>query len=394
MPSHTPPKGCLVLFFGVWTVGGVLFCVFGFVLPMLRIQDARSWDEVPCTVLESRLGVHSDSEGTSYSVEVRFAYEVDGQAYESERYKLSSSSGPRGARERALERIPAGTETVCFVDPEEPDGAVLERGMTDEWIFGLVGLIFAAIGPGGYWLFSRASRRRQELGEELGLDVHGPTGTLGLTKSSTTYEMRDGAEGPIHLAPGTKRAFRTWALGFATLLWNGVTWGLLVVAVLREEHPETAAVVLGVGFAIAGVGLALAFVHALLGLLGPRIAVTLDEAHLDPGTETTLEYEVHGGTGGMTRLAFTLEERELTAGSESVSSRTRRTEELYETDRRTLFLGGTAELVVPADAEPSFEDEDSGRRWVLCARGTRSWRPDLREEWVLWVHPGGEAAGS
>ncbi len=35
-------------------------------------------------------------------------------------------------------RLPAGTKTVCFVNPDDPLDAVIERGPTRELLFGLV----------------------------------------------------------------------------------------------------------------------------------------------------------------------------------------------------------------------------------------------------------------
>ena len=54
------------------------------------------------------------------------------------------------------------------MNPEQPGEAVLDRGWGGEWVFGLIGLIFTLIGPGGYVFSRRAMQRTLRRTEERG----------------------------------------------------------------------------------------------------------------------------------------------------------------------------------------------------------------------------------
>ena len=89
----------LALFFTAFLLMGGLTTYFLFVRPLVNIQRARSWQSVPCRVISSRLQSHSGSKGgTTYSVDILYAYAVDGKDYRSNRYDFmgGSSSGYGG----------------------------------------------------------------------------------------------------------------------------------------------------------------------------------------------------------------------------------------------------------------------------------------------------------
>lgn len=134
--SSTPwACGCLLVSLVFLLVGGLFFTTSWGTLA--RVNDARSWEAVPCVIEDigmEDLGT-STLEGrktkTSYRIKVRFFYEVQGRTYRSERYEF----GPDGtydrlALEETIERLPAGSRTTCWFDPDDPGAAVLSRSST------------------------------------------------------------------------------------------------------------------------------------------------------------------------------------------------------------------------------------------------------------------------
>src|SRR5262245_9530536 len=113
-------------------LGGVL-CYFFFVRPAQRILAARTWQEVPCTIVESSVQTHSDEDGSTYSVNVVFTYSVDGSEYRSDRYKfMGGSSSGYDSKAKVVAALPAGTRTTCWVNPADPTDAVVNRGFTPD----------------------------------------------------------------------------------------------------------------------------------------------------------------------------------------------------------------------------------------------------------------------
>ncbi|HEV7668846.1 MAG TPA: DUF3592 domain-containing protein [Thermoanaerobaculia bacterium] len=139
------------LFFGLFLLVGLGLSVF-FGRPVLRTIAARSWPEVPCTILYSAVRSHSGDDSTTYSVEAVYEYEIGGRRYKSSRYRFlgGSTSGYEG-KAAVVARLPVGSRAFCFVDPKDSYNAVLDRSFGG-WVFLLlVPLAFLAVGVGGVY---------------------------------------------------------------------------------------------------------------------------------------------------------------------------------------------------------------------------------------------------
>jgi hypothetical protein len=86
--------------------GGMLF--FWFLPSLAKAVGSARWTETPCTVISSRVKSHSDSDGTTYSVDIFYRYTVDGREFKSNRFGLfvGSSSGHRAKAEVVARYIP------------------------------------------------------------------------------------------------------------------------------------------------------------------------------------------------------------------------------------------------------------------------------------------------
>lgn len=121
-------------------IAGGLFYVLYF-LPNARIAGARHWHEVPCEVLEV--------EFVGHSLEVRFRYQFQGEEYQSDRYDLMvGESGEDAWARDAFVRLKKNPLTVCYVNPDDPSEAVLDRDRRHPTIALLLPAIMATIGLG------------------------------------------------------------------------------------------------------------------------------------------------------------------------------------------------------------------------------------------------------
>jgi hypothetical protein len=150
----------------VWILGFLsLFLLVGigtsflFVGPAFKVLKAKSWPAVPCTIQSSEVGVHEGDDSDTYSVDVSFSYTVQGQEHKSDRYHfLGVSTGGRQAKERIVRRLPPLTRTVCYVNPDDPSEAVLNRDFsTDYFLAALVPLIFVFASLGAIVLTLRST---------------------------------------------------------------------------------------------------------------------------------------------------------------------------------------------------------------------------------------------
>lgn len=156
-----------LLFFSAVALVGATFGYF-FAYPDVRETiAARRWAAVPCTILRSAVRLSRSSTGVgsrsrtdpSYDVDVWYKYEYAGHQHYGGRYQITPlRQGGFGAYERIqrkVDAIPAGSRATCYVDPTDPDNAVIERGVTGGTLlqvgipgafalFGLLGIAFVA----------------------------------------------------------------------------------------------------------------------------------------------------------------------------------------------------------------------------------------------------------
>ena len=158
----SPEKGCLVFFFLMFSLLGVAGSYFALWKPLSGLLASRLWTETRCDVLSSRVEEVGDE---SYGVDIRYTWIFDDSRHEGSRYDFmsDSASGGREGKQRIVDRYPPGARVACWVDPNDPNEAVLSRSLSSRYLIGLLPLPFLAIGLGGLiWAFRpgrRASRR-------------------------------------------------------------------------------------------------------------------------------------------------------------------------------------------------------------------------------------------
>jgi len=156
MNTRSLGPGCLMLF--ALPFAGVGLFMGGWTAKTLwDYGEMRTWQEVPCTVLEAELESHSDSDGgTTYEATARYRYTFDGREYTGTRVALDSGADNIGSfQQDAHDELSKHRQEQrpfrCFVNPEDPAQSVLYR----ELRFGLLAfkMLFALVfGGAGFGL--------------------------------------------------------------------------------------------------------------------------------------------------------------------------------------------------------------------------------------------------
>jgi len=169
-------KGFMTIFFGVFFLMGSLFTIL-IVGEAWKQLAPWLWPRTDCTILASGVGETGDDQDP-YRPLVRYRYEVDGRAYESDRYVRSGggTSSFDTARDQAAQYLP-GDPATCRVSPHHAALSVLEPRVP--WIGFVVffPLIFVAIGGGGLWATWRSfSSKEEEAVESISQHAASPRG--------------------------------------------------------------------------------------------------------------------------------------------------------------------------------------------------------------------------
>lgn len=130
---------------------------------LLAGQQSLQWPTVVGEVFDAQISQIAGSQsGRSWTLRVRYAYEVGGQSYENDRLAFSRQIGGRTriqADDELLHYVPGGPVVVHY-DPGRPHRSVLQPGPDRRAYFGLsvgVGLIVIAL---LFWAVPTRSGRR------------------------------------------------------------------------------------------------------------------------------------------------------------------------------------------------------------------------------------------
>ncbi len=392
--------GCLVLFGAVFVIVGCVLATIFVAAPLWRAHTARDWVEVPCTILESRVGRSESDDGTTYRVEVRYEYryaagvgaDQPAPRYESDRYDFSNGVYTSGRRQKqaAVDRVPPGAKTTCRVNPRRPDEAVLEAGLPSTMGLGLLTLLFPLAGAAAIAFGIRGMRReraRREGRLPRSIDARPPA----------TANQPDDMQGPCVLEPAAGRRGKALGIGVLAVVWNGIVWTIFIAAILPEMRGGLSGwfgVLFISIFLLFGLLIAGAAVHAVLALANPRIRLTLNRRAVRPGERLEVQWECEGNASRIDSLIMTVEGWEEATYSQGTTTTTDRrifaripvkTVEGF----REIETGRTA-VAMPADAAPTFEAPRNKLRWLLSVRGViRHW-PDIDDSHEIRVLPPGK----
>jgi hypothetical protein len=388
--SRKAGSGCLVLFFAVFALAGLAFSSF-FAVGAWKSVRALSWRETPCTLLASSVRSHGDT----FSVAVRYAYALDGRAYTGERFNfLSGSSSAHDSKAAWVAAHPAGSRMTCWVNPADPNDAVLQRGLTWEYLFALIPGVFVAVGVGGgVWAFRGWRRERRALAGPLAAHP-------GLHPGAVPEDLPGGpasdilpaiSRGPVTL-DSTSPVAKFFGLLAINAVWNGLT-GVFVWKVVegwREGAGDGCLTAFMIPFALVGILLLVSIPHQFLAMFNPRPRLALDRG-LRLGEGARLSWRWHGRSGRVRRLKLVLtgmEQASYRRGtSTTTESKTFASIPLLDTDQPGTIPEGSIQVTVPADSMHTFQASNNKILWRIDVEGEIPGWPDVAEQFPVDVGP-------
>lgn len=143
--SHTPRLKNLIGFFALMVAlqGAAFLLLYLLVLqPRWVSQAASDWAETPCEILSLKLLGNSPAK-----LKIHYRYDYQGVTYESTRYDLLlGESGEDAWAREAYIKLSMSDHTTCYVNPQQPSMAIIDRDRRHPRIALLLPAIFCAIG--------------------------------------------------------------------------------------------------------------------------------------------------------------------------------------------------------------------------------------------------------
>jgi len=383
-----PGRLIMGAFFGVFLLAGCGAAYALFVGPVLQIFAARNWTQVPCEIVSSRVKTNSDSDGNTYSVDIVYRYTYHDRTYTSNQYHFmtGSSSGYRGKAE-VVNRLPLGSQTTCYIDPANPADAVLERDANGELWFGLIPLVFVAVGAGGL-IFTF----RKKAGDSGGFIV--PKPALATTGGTASRPLASGVadQGPQTLKPSASPKAKMLGVILAALFWNGiVSIFIFSVGAGKWDGFSWFMGLFLIPFILVGLGLIGAVFYQLMALFNPRPRLTVSRGVLLPGDTIDVSWELQGRIDRLQGLQIALEGREEATYGRGTNTSTDKEVfaliQIVDTADPVAMHSGSAKLHVPPGAMHSFKAANNKIVWALKVHGEIPRWPDIKDEYPVEVSP-------
>ncbi len=412
---------------GVSGFGGLIGCfgmVFGFVFssmffgmgslflwmialqPALKIWDAATWVETPCTITKSE--VEGDE---SYKVVVEYDYEISGKQHSGNQYNFfSMSTGGRTSKERIAAQYKEGTQHACFVNPSEPTESVIDRSFSSSMWWGLFPIPFILVGLVGYWfvffgrsklnLAERAAKMQQEAmtGSQSGktfspLSANRVASLLELSNSDYDEEDLFEEPGPVTLEPDASRFGIAIVLFVFATFWNGIVSIFVFQRLgdwLQFQFSGFEDLFL-VPFILIGIGVFLAAIYNLMASFNPRPTLILSRQLIPLGSSAQIQWSFEQGTGSIRQLKLVLsgiEEATYRRGTNTYTdSETFHEEILFETTDSLEIREGQVSVMIPSETMHSFQGGNNKIEWTLQLKGDIPLWPDIDTKFPIRVVP-------
>ena len=188
------------------------------------------------------------------------------------------------------------------------------------------------------------------------------------------------------IQPRVSRFARFFGIGVVALIWNGLTGYHFGTAVMSGEGSAIAFMSI---FVIIGLLLLATAVHALLAMFNPTVELFASEAQPALGETLELRWRLAGKAGRVLRLQVALEgieEATYKRGTDTTTDRhTFAKLGVAATTDPAEIADGTASVVIPHDAVPSFSAPNNKIVWRLVIQGEIPSWPDIDDEFLVDV---------
>lgn len=390
----------IMLFGSVFFIAGVCMLAFGILVPWLSSRAATDWRQVPCEIISSEVRRHDGDDSVSYSVEIEYQYEFDNQTFESSRYDFNVVNKSRPRCRQIVAELPAGKITNCFVDPDDPKRAVIDRDWEMSWLFLIMGSAFSAVGL-AVVIGSLAARRTPNRSRVFSGDTTALRGSdsvtasrVGRTEPLLPADVEDEKwDVPQRLKPTSSPLKNFLGLCFLSVFWNGIV-SVFVWNLFTQPINGIFPIFMGLfltPFVLIGIVILLGTLKAFLTLFSPVVEIATSTGAVPRGGTVDVAWEIAGNPGQISRLqisAWGTEQARYRQGTDTVTDQSDFDHVVVVDTEDVKAIGfGSATITIPANTMHTFEGGNNQVTWALQVKATLRWWPDIIQQYPFRVRP-------
>ena len=392
-------RGCAVAFGTIFMLAGLGFLVGTLIYPIIRTRTSGDWKETPCTIVSSKIDISSDSDGTSYRPKVEFEYVANGLPYPGKSYDFTSLNRPKKRCKEIVDAYPAGMQTSCFVNPDDPEDAVIVRSYDFSWLGTIMSLVFAGIGlaiavaalfyspkPSNS-ISGSAKGPSRATGPALGLSSNAIA--AGVSSSSRhSADIEDEAwDKPQKLKADHGRLTSFLGVLAMAIFWNGIV-SVFIYMVIKEGFDGFQIVF---AFVLVGLFIIAAAFQKFGGLFNPKVELALTTGAIKRGDSVDVAWQLEGRTSALRSLSIKVEGEESATyrrGTDTITDKNVFCSiEVAEVQSSEDIEFGSRTVTIPADTMHTFKGDRNRISWRIVVHGDIPWWSDIKETYEFRVRP-------
>ena len=386
--------GCVVAFGLVFFLAGMFMLVSSLVMPWLWSLWSSDWQQVPCQVISSAVQRHRGEDNDSFSVEISYTYAFDQQNFTSDLYEFNLVSPSQRKCEQIVALYPAGQQAVCFVDPDDPENAVLNRDFRMSWMMLIMGTIFSAVGAAVAIGVPLTMARRKVLKKTVDAPLGSRQSVDGDSTGLYPEDVKDQKwDVPQKLKPTSTRIGQLLGVIGVALFWNGI-FGALLFSILPDIKVDVVSifvVLFAIPFVLIGLLIILGVIRSFLSLFNPVFEIAMSTGAIGRGNSVDVAWEIKGNAKRIKRLRIAAVGTE-TANYMQGTSKVRTTSDfgiiqIQDSSKTEEITFGSQCVTIPLDAMHTFEDRNNQVTWAIHVKAEIRRFPDVFQKHIFRVKP-------
>lgn len=392
-------RGCMILFGSVFALFGLVFIWMTTINPLLKSRASNDWVETKCTVVTSEIDIDRDSDGTTYRPRIEFDYNYDGQGYHSDTFDFTSLNRSKARCTEIVNDHPVGTQMGCFVNPDDPEEAVIDRRYDFSYMGFIFPLIFSGIGFAILWaaVFWKDTESKTISGSAK-RPMSAASSSLTQTSALQPVTEHPGDvddqtwDEPQKLKPSQTRLMKLILGSVFALFWNGIV-GAMLYGFFKDfgNGIDWFFVLFLIPFVLVGLGLIVGVIYLLGGLLNPGVELALSTGAVSRGSSVDVAWQLSGRTSSIQTLKVTVEGEESATyrrGTDTITdTNVFCTIPVTETDSPEEIEFGSVPVTIPADTMHTFAADRNNIKWRIVVHGNIPRWPDIKETFEFRVKP-------
>jgi len=373
--SPAKQRKIMLFFFSVFFLAGSGFGWMMVGQPLMKIKKSENWSKIPCTIASSKIKESRSDKSTTYKVDITFRYKFKGIKHVGGSYDLmTGSDSGYSSKRKVIDRYPVGKSTSCYVNPENPDEAIISREFNRPWWLALLPLVFILVGLGGI-IATLAKKKKTK-------HVYTPHNDFN-NNYETTLKMKSS---PLKNFIG---------MIFFALIWNGII-SIFIVKAVRSWSSNNVEWFLSffmLPFVFVGIATIAGVFYFFIALFNSKVVVTISNPRPQLGEKVTLSWEIVN-PGTIETLEIMLKAEEVAtyqSGGKNNNTCSRKSIfesiKLLETSSKEAIHIGRTEFTIPSNSMHSFDGKNNKITWEIHLAGDIKRFPNLKCEFPITVMP-------